>query len=208
MEQHSRNQTGTSDLVLPVTRDEMRTHTRAGHTRDTLWRPLRVHVRLRDHISLRTRKSSPPSHSCGASTKICSARWTQADCVRASSQNIYLGICLRNASPMFTAALSRMAVCTGRSSRQDAAQAAQHGRCAFEGARLRLWWSARPAQAGKLTGSFDCEWYFIARFVMKSPSPPPPFSLGNNLMVGRSEHVRSYGPISGLCLRHENRHAR
>ena len=185
----------------------MRTHTRAGHS---LWRPLRVHVRLRDHISLRTRKSSPPSHSCGASTKTRSARWTQAECVRASSQNIHLGICLpvRNASPMFAAALSRMAVYAGRSSRQDAAQAAQHGRCAFEGARLQLWWSARPAQAGKLTSSFDCEWYFIAPFVMKSPSPPPPFSLGNNLMVGRSKQVRSYGPISGLCLRREIRHAR
>jgi hypothetical protein len=48
-----------------------------------------------------------------------------------------------------------MAVNVNQSSSQDAAQAAQHGRHAFEGARLRLWRSARPAQAGKLTSSFE-----------------------------------------------------
>jgi hypothetical protein len=62
---------------------------------------------------------------------------------------------------MFAAALSRMAAYAVQSLRQDAAQAAQHGRCAFEGARLRLWWLARPAQAEKLTSSFDCEWLVV-----------------------------------------------
>ena len=117
---------------------------------------LQVHVSLRDHISLRTRKSLLPSHLSGAPT---------------SSQNIHLGTCLRNASPMFATALSQMAVYVSQSSRQDAAQAAQHGRHALEGARLQLWRSARPAQAGKLTSSFDYEWYIIAAFVVKSPTP-------------------------------------
>jgi hypothetical protein len=95
---------------------------------------------------------------------------------------------------MFAAALSHMAVYIGQSSRQDAAQAAQHGRHALEGARLQLWRSARPAQAGKLTNSFDYEWYIIAAFVVKSPTPIKNGDCRQSVdRMGCAEHNSSCG---------------